>query len=221
MGRSKLAKFATIAERDNVIQDGDAQYGQLKGKWRSEHFGNNNPIVLEIGCGRGEYTVGMARLHPEKNFIGVDIKGNRIWKGSSLAVEEGLENVAFLRTFIETVSDHFAEGEVDEIWITFPDPRPKDRDIKRRLTSPRFQDMYQYMLKRDGIIHLKTDNLPLFEYTLEVLQERTIKHLVSTTDLYNSDLQEHTMGIYTTYEKRYLAEGIPIKYLQYKPARGV
>ncbi|MBC5773326.1 tRNA (guanosine(46)-N7)-methyltransferase TrmB [Pontibacter sp. KCTC 32443] len=221
MGRSKLAKFATIAERDNVVQDGDEKYGKLAGKWRSEHFSNNNPIILEIGCGRGEYTVGMARLHPEKNFIGVDIKGNRIWKGSSLAVEEGLENVAFLRTFIETVSDHFAEGEVDEIWITFPDPRPKDRDIKRRLTSPRFQEMYSYMLKRDGIIHLKTDNQPLFDYTLEVLQDRKIKHLVSTTDLYTSDLQEHTMGIYTTYEKRYLAEGIAIKYLQYKPVKEV
>jgi len=221
MGRSKLEKFATIAERDNVVQDGDAKYGQLKGKWRSEHFGNNNPIVLEIGCGRGEYTVGMARLHPEKNFIGVDIKGNRIWKGSSLALEEGLDNVVFLRTFIETISDHFAEGEVDEIWITFPDPRPKDRDIKRRLTSPRFQEMYTYMLKHDGIVHLKTDNQPLFNYTLEVLQDRKIKHLVSTTDLYTSDLQEHTMGIYTTYEKRYLAEGISIKYLQYKPVKEV
>ncbi|MEJ8755368.1 tRNA (guanosine(46)-N7)-methyltransferase TrmB [Pontibacter sp. H259] len=221
MGRSKLEKFAAIAERDNVVQDGDTQYGKLQGKWRSEHFGNNNPIVLEIGCGRGEYTVGMARLHPEKNFIGVDIKGNRIWKGSSLAVEEGLENVAFLRTFIETISDHFAEGEVDEIWITFPDPRPKDRDIKRRLTSPRFQEMYTYMLKYDGIIHLKTDNQPLFDYTLEVLQDRKIKHLVSTTNLYTSDLQEHTMGIYTTYEKRYLAEGIAIKYLQYKPVKEV
>ena len=219
MSRSKLAKFATIAERENVVQDGDENYGKLAGKWRSEHFGNNNPIVLEVGCGRGEYTVGMARLHPEKNFIGIDIKGNRIWKGSSLAVEEGLENVAFLRTFIETVSDHFAEGEVDEIWITFPDPRPKDRDIKRRLTSPRFQEMYKFMLKHDGIIHLKTDNQPLFDYTLEVLQDRKIKHLVSTTDLYTSDLQEHTMGIYTTYEKRYLSEGIAIKYLQYKPVK--
>lgn len=219
MSRSKLAKFATIAERENVVQDGDEKYGKLAGKWRSEHFENDNPIVLEIGCGRGEYTVGMARLHPEKNFIGIDIKGNRIWKGSSLAVEEGLENVAFLRTFIETVSDHFAEGEVDEIWITFPDPRPKDRDIKRRLTSPRFQEMYKFMLKHDGIIHLKTDNQPLFDYTLELLQDRKIKHLVSTTDLYSSDLQEHTMGIYTTYEKRYLAEGIAIKYLQYKPVK--
>lgn len=219
MGRSKLEKFATIADRDNVVQDGDEKYGQLKGKWRSEQFGNNNPIVLEIGCGRGEYTVGMARLHPEKNYIGIDIKGNRIWKGSTLAVEEGLENVAFLRTFIESITDHFAEGEVDEIWITFPDPRPKDRDTKRRLTSPRFQELYSYLLKHDGIIHLKTDNGPLFDYTLEVLQERKIKHLVSTHDLYNSDLQEHTMGIYTTYEKRYLAEGIPIKYLQYKPVK--
>ncbi|MDX5437900.1 MAG: tRNA (guanosine(46)-N7)-methyltransferase TrmB [Pontibacter sp.] len=216
MGRSKLAKFAVVAERENVLQPGDELYGQLAGKWRELHFNNNNPIVLEVGCGRGEYTVGMGRLFPDKNFIGTDIKGARIWKGSTMAVEEDLYHVAFLRTFIERIEEHFGENELDEIWITFPDPRPRDRDIKRRLTSPRFLDMYERIVKPGGIIHLKTDNGPLYEYTLEVLQERQVQNLIHTADLYNSDLQEHTMGIYTTYEKRYLAEGIPIKYLQYK-----
>jgi tRNA (guanine-N7-)-methyltransferase len=216
MGRSKLVKFAAIAERENVVEAGDELYGQLVGKWREEFFENDHPLVLEIGCGRGEYTVGMARLFPEKNFIGLDIKGARIWKGSTMAKEEELDNVAFLRTFIEKLEENFADGEVDEIWITFPDPRPRDRDIKRRLTSPRFLDLYEKILKTGGIVHLKTDNQMLFDYTLEVLQERQPKDLLFTHDLYQSDLQEHTMGIYTTYEKRYLEEGITIKYLQFK-----
>ena len=216
MGRSKLEKFAAIAERENVVEPGEELYGQLKGQWRQEFFENDNPLVLEIGCGRGEYTVGMARLFPEKNFIGLDIKGARIWKGSTMAQEENLHNVGFLRTFIENLEDNFAEGEVDEIWVTFPDPRPRDRDIKRRLTSPRFLDLYAKILKPGGIVHLKTDNQMLFDYTLEVLNERQPKDLLSTADLYQSDLQEHTMGIYTTYEKRYLEEGITIKYLQFK-----
>ncbi|GAB3527189.1 tRNA (guanosine(46)-N7)-methyltransferase TrmB [Pontibacter brevis] len=216
MARSKLAKFAAIGERHNVIEPGDERYGQLKGKWRTEHFQNNNPIVLEVGCGRGEYTLGMARLFPNKNFIGSDIKGERLWKGSTLAEEDEMQNVAFLRTFIEQMDDNFAENEIDEIWITFPDPRPRDRDIKRRLTSPRYLELYRRILKPGGLIHLKTDNLGLYEYTLEVLQEQEadISHLLHTSDLYQSDLQEHTLGIYTTYEKRYLAEGVPIKYLQ-------
>lgn len=216
MGRSKLEKFAAIAERENVVEPGDDQYGQLKGMWREAFFDNGNPLILEIGCGRGEYTVGMARLYPDKNFLGLDIKGARIWKGSTLAVDEALYNVAFLRTFIENLEDNFAEGEVDEIWVTFPDPRPKDRDIKRRLTSPRFLDLYAKMLRPGGIVHLKTDSQLLFAYTLEVLQERQPKDLRYTHDLYQSELQEHTMGIYTTYEKRYLEEGIKIKYLQFK-----
>ena len=218
MGRSKLAKFAAIGERENVIEPGDELYGEIKGRWRELQFENTNPIVLEVGCGRGEYTVGMARLFPEKNFIGSDIKGARLWKGSTMAEEEELDNVAFLRTFIEQLEDNFAPHEVDEIWVTFPDPRPRDRDIKRRLTSPRFLDIYRKILKPGGIMHLKTDNLGLFDYTLEVLEEYSspIKDLIHTKDLYSSELQEHTMGIYTTYEKRYIAEDIPIKYLQFR-----
>ncbi|MCJ8163691.1 tRNA (guanosine(46)-N7)-methyltransferase TrmB [Pontibacter sp. E15-1] len=219
MGRSKLAKFAAIGERENVVEPGDERYGQLKGKWRALHFDNNKPLILEVGCGRGEYTVGMARLFPEKNFIGSDIKGARLWKGSTLAESEDLSNVAFLRTFIEQLEDNFDTDEVDEIWITFPDPRPRDRDIKRRLTSPRFLNLYQKILKPDGILHLKTDNLALYAFTLETLQHELkgkIRDLLYTDDLYTSDLQQHTMSIYTTYEKRYLAEGVPIKYLQFR-----
>ncbi|PRY15554.1 tRNA (guanine-N(7)-)-methyltransferase [Pontibacter ummariensis] len=218
MGRSKLAKFAAIGESENVIEPGDERYGLMKGQWRTSYFGNQHPLVLEVGCGRGEYTVGMARLFPEKNFIGSDIKGARLWKGSTMAEEEELQNVAFLRSFIEKLDENFAEEEVDEIWITFPDPRPRDRDIKRRLTSPRFLELYKQILKADGVVHLKTDNTGLYQYTLEVLAELKdqIKNLKYTADLYNSDLQEHTMGIYTTYEKRYLAEGVSIKYLQFQ-----
>ncbi|SFU44696.1 tRNA (guanine-N(7)-)-methyltransferase [Pontibacter akesuensis] len=210
-----MAKFAVVAERENVFEPGNELYDQLAGNWRKLYFNNDNPIVLEVGCGRGEYTVGMGRLFPDKNFIGSDIKGARIWKGSTMAMEEELENVAFLRAFIENIGELFAENEIDEIWITFPDPRPRDRDIKRRLTSPRFLELYERILKPGGIIHFKTDNEPLFDYTLEILADRKVKNLLQTKDLYNSDLQEHTMGIQTTYEKRYLAEGIKIKYLQY------
>ncbi|WP_114781555.1 tRNA (guanosine(46)-N7)-methyltransferase TrmB [Botryobacter ruber] len=217
MSRSKLKKFSEIAERENVLEAGNELYGQLPGKWRDVQFENNNPLILEIGCGRGEYTVGMARLFPDKNFIGVDIKGARLWKGSTMAMAEELDNVAFLRVFVEQITEHFVPGEVDEIWITFPDPRPRDRDIKRRLTSPRFLQLYKELLKPEGKVHLKTDNQDLFDYTLEVLQQEVpVKDLLHTTDLYQSDLQEHTMGIYTTYEQRYLQEGIKIKYLQFR-----
>ncbi|QCR21859.1 tRNA (guanosine(46)-N7)-methyltransferase TrmB [Pontibacter sp. SGAir0037] len=216
MSRSKLKKFEAIAARENVVQEGDAGFGTLAGKWREIFFKNDKPLILEIGCGRGEYTVGMGRLFPDKNFIGVDIKGARLYKGSTMAQEEELDNVGFLRIYVDQIASQFAAGEVDEIWITFPDPRPRDRDIKRRLTAPRYLDIYQQIVKEGGLVHLKTDNADLFDYTLEVLQERDVQQLKFTRDLYTSDLQEHTMSIYTTYEKRYLQEGIPIKYLQFK-----
>ncbi|MFC6999994.1 tRNA (guanosine(46)-N7)-methyltransferase TrmB [Rufibacter roseus] len=214
MGRGKLEKFAVNATRANIVEPGKENYEQLKGRWNSDFFQKEQPLVLEVGCGKGEYTIGMAQLYPHKNFIGIDIKGNRIWKGSSLAIEAGLTNVGFLRIFIEDLEKHFEENEVDEIWITFPDPRPRKRDIKRRLTSPRFLEMYERILKPGGKLHLKTDSHSLFEYSLEVLEERKAKNLLHTWDLYQSDLQEHTMGIYTTFEKTYLEQNVPIKYLQ-------
>jgi tRNA (guanine-N7-)-methyltransferase len=216
MGRTKLRKFKEIGECRNVIEPGKESYENLKGHWDETFFGNNHDLVLEVGCGKGDYTVGMAKLYPEKNFVGIDIKGARLWKGSSLAEENGLTNVAFLRTMIENLGDHFAENEVSEIWITFPDPRPRLGEEKKRLTSPRFMNMYKQLVKPGGIIHFKTDDLVLFDYTLELLQQNNEKNLVFTRDLYTSELQHHTKDIQTTYEKKFLAQGIAIKYLQFE-----
>ena len=216
MGRSKLEKFRVIGERRNVVEPGKENYKQLSGRWSADFFENEQELVLEIGCGKGDYTVGLAHLFPNRNFIGVDIKGARLWKGSSRAEENGLDNVGFLRTFIEEISEHFAENEVSELWVTFPDPRPRLGDEKKRLTSPRFMNMYRQIVKPGGTIHFKTDNLELFDYTLDMLQQAGEKELLFTRDLYNSDLLHHTLGIQTTYEKRFLAEGLPIKYLQFQ-----
>lgn len=175
------------------------------------------PLPSELGCGHGEYTVGLADMYPERNFIGVDVKGARIWKGSSQAVEQNLTNVAFMRIRILDLEERISEREVSEIWITFPDPRPKDRDEKRRLTSPRFLDMYQRILKAGGWIHLKTDNLGLFDFTIEQLKLRdNISNLEFTHDLYQSDLYQAEQQIVTTFERKFQAKGVPIKYLRFQ-----
>ncbi len=215
MARSKLAKFKEIGESAFVLEPGKPLFEVIKGNWHSQYFKNNHPIILEIGCGKGDYTIGMANLFPNKNFIGVDIKGSRLWKGSRLAEEQGLTNVAFLRNFIEQLPDQFAPGEVSEIWITFPDPRPRKGEVKKRLTSSRFLNIYESIIKPGNLIHFKTDDLVLFEFTLELLKMREAKNLQYTFDLYTSDLQHYTLGIKTTYEKRFLAEGQTIKYLHY------
>lgn len=215
MGRSKLEKFQAIAERHNVIEAGKPLFETIKGNWAA-HFGNGHELVVEIGCGKGEYTIGMANLFPKKNFVGVDIKGSRIWKGSTLAEEGGLSNVAFLRNFVEKLDETFAPGEISEVWVTFPDPRPRKGEIKKRLTSTRYLNLYESLVKPGGLIHFKTDDHDLFQFTLELLQSRQAASLVYTFDLYQSDLQHHTLNIQTTYEKRFLAEGLTIKYLQYR-----
>ena len=215
MGRSKLERFQVIADRRNVLEAGKELFDSGKGNWAGAFFGNNHDLVVEIGCGRGEYTIGMANLFPNKNFVGVDIKGSRIWKGSTLAEEGGLSNVAFLRHFVENLGESFAPREISEIWVTFPDPRPRKGEAKKRLTSGRFLDLYESLVKPGGLIHFKTDDQDLFQYTLDLLQSRQASNLVYTYDLYASDLQHHTLNIQTTYEKRFLAEGVKIKYLQY------
>jgi tRNA (guanine-N7-)-methyltransferase len=216
MGRKKLFRFAENENAFNVIQPEKPLYETIKGNWNSDFFKNEKPIVLELGCGRGEYSIGLAKNFPEKNFIGIDIKGSRIWKGSQVAIEENLDNVGFLRTYIQNIHQHFATQEVSEIWITFPDPRPRDSDERRRMTHPRFLKMYQSLIKLDGIVHLKTDNRPLFDYTLEVLAEMGVRDLEYTFDLYNSSLNQEHFGIKTTYEAKFTELGYHINYLRFR-----
>lgn len=216
MGRAKLKRFAVVAENRNVIEPGKDLFTSIRGHWH-EYFGNQNDIVLELGCGRGEYSTGLGALNPDKNYVGIDLKGARLWKGSVVAVENNLHNVAFLRTQIQNIASFFAENEVSEIWITFPDPRPKDSDEKRRLTSPRFLALYRSIMKKGGVMNFKTDNLPLFEYTLEeVFPTQAIENLEFTKDLYNSDLLALHHQIQTTFEKHYLKNGEKINYLRCK-----
>jgi tRNA (guanine-N7-)-methyltransferase len=215
--KRKLERFRIIEGRDNVIERTKDVYENIKGRWRSYFFKNNNPITVELACGRGEYSVNLAKKFPEKNFIGVDIKGERIWKGSTLAIENQLTNVAFLRTPILLIENFFEPGEIDEIWITFPDPRPRKRDIKRRLTSPRYMDIYKKLVKQGSYIRLKTDNTPLYSYTLEETQSRNdINDLQFTDDLYSSELRNECFDIKTRYEEMFAAKGEKIKYMRFR-----
>ncbi|OJV79812.1 MAG: tRNA (guanosine(46)-N7)-methyltransferase TrmB [Bacteroidia bacterium 44-10] len=216
MAKNKLSKFADMAIYGNVFQytfetlkeDGFP----FRGKWQA-YFGNDHPVVLELGCGKGEYTVGLARKYPEKNFIGIDIKGARMWTGATQALEEGLANAAFLRTRIELINHFFAENEVSEIWITFPDPQMKKTN--KRLTSTRFMEQYGWMLKEKGIIHLKTDSNFLYRYTKAMVEENRIEVLFDTDDLYNSGLNENILEIRTFYEQQWLSRGLDIKYIRF------
>lgn len=213
---SKRRKRERIAEIDvlpNVYQSPEG----LKGNWHSNVFHNDNPIVLEIGCGRGEYTVNLARKFPQKNIIGLDIKGPRLWKGAKTLHDEGLANGAFVRTLIEHISDYFDKGEVSEIWVTFPDPYPKPSKEQKRLVSKRFLDLYKQILKPDGIINFKTDNTPLFDWAIESFGENEEVELIAfTKDLYHSDLLDDILSIQTTYEEMFRLKGENIKYAKLK-----
>jgi tRNA (guanine-N7-)-methyltransferase len=194
VGKNKLKKFEEMATYPHVIQtpfnEVLHQNHALWGKWNEEFFGNDHPIVLELGCGKGEYTVGLARMFPRKNFIGVDIKGNRMHRGATESLNEGLENVGFLRTRIEVIHAFFAPSEVDEIWLTFPDPQIKK--YRKRLTSTRFLETYARFLKPGGLIHLKTDSLFMYTYTRELLKVNDVSPLVDEVDLYSSGYQNET-----------------------------
>ncbi|HVS91983.1 MAG TPA: tRNA (guanosine(46)-N7)-methyltransferase TrmB [Mucilaginibacter sp.] len=213
MGKDKLKRFAEVATFSNVVQlEAGLPY---KGKWAADFFRNNNPVVLELACGKGEYTVNLARLFPQRNFIGIDYKGNRIWRGAKDALEERVRNVGFLRIQIETILEYFAEGEIDEIWITFPDPQPQISREKKRLTSPRFLDKYRYLLKPGGFIHLKTDDDGLHAYTAEKVAESGLKLHIKTEDLYHSEHADEVLSIKTYYEKKYLKDNKNINYLKF------
>lgn len=213
MGKDKLRRFAEIETFDNVVQ---LEAGQpYKGKWAIDFFKNENPVVLELACGKGEYTVNLAQMFPHKNFIGIDYKGNRIWRGAKTAIEEGVPNVGFLRIQIENLLDYFAPGEVDEIWITFPDPQPQLSREKKRLTSPRFLEKYKELLKPGGFVNLKTDNDGLHAYTVEKILELGLNIAARTEDLYHSPYADEVLSIKTYYEKKYLASNKNINYVKF------
>jgi len=219
MGKNKLAKFEELDNFDHVIQ---VPYKvltnegfSLKGNWNNDFFQNDHPIILELGCGKGEYTVGLARYFPEMNFIGIDIKGSRMWKGAKEIHFHGLKNAGMLRTNIELLPLFFAENEVAEIWITFPDPQMKK--VKKRLTSTRFIELYCKFLKPGGIIHLKTDSGFLFQYTSAMVKANNFEVLTETQDLYDSGSTNPILGIKTFYEEQWLGRGMKIKYLKFIP----
>ena len=222
MPKNKLQRFAELKTFSNVNEflwtERETDF-KLKGKWNAEYFKNENPIVLELGCGKGEYSIGLAEKYPHKNFMGIDIKGARIWRGSKNAQEKNLLSVSFLRTQIEFIESCFAKDEVSEIWITFPDPQPNKE--KKRLTHPIFLSRYKNILQPNGVVHLKTDSAELYEFTLEVIAENKITLLDSTNDLYETGdkgqgTRDEVKEIKTYYEKLFTAKGKKITYLKFK-----
>jgi tRNA (guanine-N7-)-methyltransferase len=213
MGRKKNIRFIEIETNFNVIQAGKPLFETINGHWLSDFFKNDNPIILELGCGKGEYTVGLATLFPNKNFVGIDIKGDRIAVGSNLAIENSLKNVAFLRAKIHDIEQFFNENEVSEIWITFPDPHSLQSGIKRRMTNERFLKIYKKLLNETGLLHLKTDNEPFFDYSIDTLLKFGVHDLIQTKDLYNSELNIRHFGIKTRFEEKFTAKGFNINYL--------
>jgi tRNA (guanine-N7-)-methyltransferase len=232
VGKNKLARWNELGAFDNVIQpeisDVSTKDHPVKGRWNVEMFKNQNPVILELGCGKGEYTTGLATRFPENNYIGIDIKGARMWRGAKTANEKKLGNVAFLRTRIEFINSFFSKNEVDEIWITFPDPHPGRRNSNKRLTSPWFLNSYRRFLKNNGLVHLKTDNTELFNYTKTVVSHNNLEMIFTTNDLYSENISEEAtaqrnnilsadiLSIKTHYEKIFLDEGLKINYLSFR-----
>ncbi|MCD8261707.1 MAG: tRNA (guanosine(46)-N7)-methyltransferase TrmB [Bacteroides sp.] len=223
MGKNKLQKFANMASYPHVYEYpysvAENVPFDLKGEWNNQFFKNDYPLVLELGCGRGEYTVGLGKLFPEKNFIGIDIKGARMWAGATESLNEGMKNVAFLRTNIEIIDRFFAENEVSEIWLTFPDPQMKK--ATKRLTSTWFMQRYRRFLAPEGLIHLKTDSNFMFTYTRLMVEKNQLPVEVLTEDLYHFGKADEILSIKTYYEQQWLDRGLDIKYLRFRlPALG-
>lgn len=215
---SKLERFADMEKYEHVFEPDKValrtEDSSIKGQWNETFFKSNKPITLELGCGRGEYTVGLAERYPDRNFLGMDIKGARMWKGATYALNQGLKNVGFVRGRIEFVSRIFAKGEIEEIWITFPDPQPKK--AKKRLIHPSFLNNYQKFLSKNGVIHLKTDSQLLHAYLLAILNENDIEPEVVTSDLYKKQEDSEAAALKTKYEGDFLAEGKPITYVRFR-----
>ncbi len=222
MGKNKLKRFSENKTFDNVFQPTREEMVSgfdLKGIWNKEIFQNENPIVLELGCGKGEYTVALAEKFPDKNFIGIDIKGARFWRGAKTAVESGMKNVAFLRTQIELIDYAFGQNEVSEIWITFPDPQIKFRRTKHRLTHPEFLQKYKQVLHEKGVVHLKTDSEFLYGYTHGIIQLEGHEVLLTNHNIYNPDnheIPEEVTSVQTFYEQKFLNENKNITYIRFR-----
>ena len=213
--QEKFIEFDTFKNCFTLFFENISKGFLLKGRWHSDYFKNTNPIVLELGCGKGEYTIGLSENNHSKNYIGVDIKGNRIWVGAKYAIENNLNNVAFLRTRIDFIEHCFLENEIDEIWITFPDPQPQSTRKRSRLTNPLFLNRYKKILKKGGLIHLKTDSTSLYEYTLQVIEENKNLIIWQTDNLYQNcpDNRQELIQIKTHYEKLFTDKGENIKYI--------
>ena len=213
--QEKFIEFDTFKNCFTLFFESISKGFLLKGRWHSDYFKNSNPLVLELGCGKGEYTIGLSENNHSKNYIGVDIKGNRIWVGAKYAIENNLNNVAFLRTRIDFIEHCFLENEIDEIWITFPDPQPQSTRKRSRLTNPLFLNRYKKILKKGGLIHLKTDSTSLYEYTLQVIEENKNLIIWQTDNLYQNcpDNRQELIQIKTHYEKLFTDKGENIKYI--------
>jgi len=211
MGQKKLIRFEAIKGFDNVLEYPEG----MQGRWK-EHFKNDHPVTLELACGKGEYSVGLGRLYPERNFIGIDLKGNRIWRGAKTALEEGLNNVAFVRSHIDKITNYFAPGEVKEIWITFPDPQLRASRMKKRLTYPRFLRLYQQILTPDGTINLKTDSPDLYEFTKAVIELYGLELLVDDNHIYSHGSVSPELAIKTHYEGLDIAGSNRVHYLRFR-----
>ncbi|MBV9987637.1 MAG: tRNA (guanosine(46)-N7)-methyltransferase TrmB [Chitinophagaceae bacterium] len=214
MGQKKLIRFEAIRHFANVLE-----YPQdMKGKW-SGFFRNPGKLTLELACGKGEYAVGLGRLYPQRNFIGMDIKGNRIWRGAKTALDEGLRNVAFVRSHIDKITDYFAGGEVSEIWITFPDPQLRGSRAKKRLTHPRFLRLYRQVLAPDGIVHLKTDSPDLYKFTLDVIGLYNLALIEESADVYAQPVVKPELQIKTHYESLDIAQSNRVHYICFRVDR--
>jgi tRNA (guanine-N7-)-methyltransferase len=220
MAKRKLQHFAELDTFSNVIQQPFEKEDfdhPLKGRWASDFFGNSNPIILELGCGKGEYTIGLARKHPENNYLGLDIKGNRIWRGAKTALEENMVNVGFIRSQVDRITNFFTPGEIAAIWVTFPDPKPKKGNARKRLTAAEIVNRYRLVLKPEGTIQLKTDSAFTYDFTLETIRANGYRLLRSSDDIDRDFPGDELLLIRTYYEMKFREKGLPIRFVSFMP----